>query len=259
MNTKFSKGDEVEVISNGSKGVIVEITSYGSDNNAVYLVDVDGKKKVYTESNLRIIRKFNRALNLDVGEMSMSFQLEDKISSIIEKLNLTKPDSDESQLITAAKLHMYLATSDDFDEDTKNNIIFHVKKQENFVNLLENKRDSVVNAYMFSEVLNRVGSNVLNVVLRDENGERYLANLVLIGEDYYYFDVTLEHSVFVENGGQIKNFVLCCGALGKKSYEQFFKPLYIVDFHTRLPESTLPDNVARFDIDIDLVNKLINI
>ena len=33
----------------------------------------------------------------------------------------------------------------------------------------------------------------------------------------------------MENGGELKNFVLCCGALGRGSYEQFFKPMCLID------------------------------
>lgn len=259
MNAKFNVGDEVEIISNGSTGTIKEITSYVNNGDLVYMVDVKGKVKAYLESNIRLVRKINNIMDLDLNEMSVSFQIEDKINEIIIKLNLRPPENEESSLLNAAKLQKYLATNSNYDNETKINIGTSVTKNELFHGLVNGKLDSIVNAYIFSEILNKVGNKVLNVALKDENGEYYIANLVLIGDEYYYFDVTLEHSVFMENGGELKNFVLCCGALGRGSYEQFFKPMCLIDFHDKLAENKLPDNIARLDIDIDLVNKIINI
>ena len=259
MKAKFNIGDEVEVISNGSIGCIKDITSYSKNSNVVYMVEIAGKQKAYLESNLRIVRKLNVIENLDLNEMTVSLKIEDKINEIIAKLNLMEPTSEESQLLNAAKLQMYLATNNNYDEETKGNIGTSVTVNELFHGLINGKMDSIINSYIFSEILNKVGNKVLNVALKDESGNYYLSNLVLIGNEYYYFDVTLEHSVFIENGGEIRNFVLCCGALGRGSYEQFFKPMCLIDFHNKLAENELPDNIARLDIDIDLVNKIINI
>lgn len=259
MKAKFNVGDEVEVISNGSVGVVREITSYMNNGDTVYMVEIAGKQKAYLESNLRMVRKLNGIEGLDINEMSVSLQIEDKINEIIAKLNLRKPETEENHLFNAAKLQMYLATNNNYDDDTRINIGTSVTKNELFHGLVNGKMDSIVNSYIFSEILNKVGNKVLNVALKDESGAYYIANLVLIGTEYYYFDVTLEHSVFIENGGEIQNFVLCCGALGRGSYEQFFKPMCLIDFHDKLAENELPDNIARLDIDIDLVNKIINI
>lgn len=259
MGINFNIGDEVTVVSNGSIGVIKDITSYVNNGETVYLVEVDGKQKAYTESNLRVVRRFNSAVDVDIDEMSANFQYEDKIQEIMETLEFSTPDTPEKQLLNAAKFQMYLASNPGYDEDTRKSIEYYIRRMGKFDNLLQYRKDSVINAYIFSEILNKVGNKVLNVVLNDENDEKYVANLVLIGNDYYYFDVTLEHSVFMENGGEINNFVLCCGALGKSSYEQFFKPESLVDFEKKEITEKLPENIARLDIDIDLVNKLINI
>ena len=258
MKNKFNVGDEVEVISNGKVGFVKEITSYGS-GETVYLVEIEGMSKALLESNLKVIRRVNKVLDLNIDQLSATFQIEDKINEIIEKLKLVKPENEETQLLNASKLQMYLATLDEKGEAIKANIGSSVTTSELFDGLMNGKTDSIINAYIFSEILNKVGNDVLNVALKDENGVYYIANLVLIGDDYYYFDVTLERSVFIENGGEIENFVLCCGALGRGSYEQFFKPLCLIDFHDKLKENKLPENIARLDIDIDLVNKLIHI
>ncbi len=122
MKAKFNVGDEVEVISNGSIGVVKGITSYSKNGDSVYMVEIAGKQKAYLESNLRIVRKLNVIENLDLNEMTVSLQIEDKINEIIAKLNLMQPTSEESQLLNAAKLQMYLATNNNYDEETKVNI-----------------------------------------------------------------------------------------------------------------------------------------
>ena len=100
--------------------------------------------------------------------------------------------------------------------------------------------------------------DVLNVVLKLQDSNYYVANLVLIGKEYYFFDLTLEREIFKDNGEDVDNFILCCAALGKNSYTQFFKPLCIVDFNDQLAPNSLPKNISSDDIDIDLLNKLLN-
>ena len=89
------------------------------------------------------------------------------------------------------------------------------------------------------------------------------APIYTLTEDYYdtqpYFDVTLEKEIFKENGSDVNNFIICCGAMGKESYEKFFKPLCLIDFNDRLAPNKLPVNISKIDIDIDLVNKLFNL
>jgi len=256
---KFNKGDEVEIISNNSIGTIKEITSYSSDDNTLYIVVIDGKEKIFAESNLKMVRKYNNVQGLNLDDVSSVFKIEDKVNEIVEYLGLSAPETTENQLVNACKAHMYLATINYLDDELKESIKKVISKNEIFQHIVDNKIDSVINSYLFSEILNKIGNKVLSVALIDESNEYYIANLVLINDDYYYFDTTLEHTVFLENGGELKNFVLCCGALGKSSYEQFFKPVSLVDFHDNNNTNELPSNIARLDIDIDLVNKLISI
>ena len=133
----------------------------------------------------------------------------------------------------------------------------------NFLGIFNNEKilKFVYNIYneQISEILKKVGMNVLNVAMKSEDGQFYVSNLVLIDENYYYFDVTLETVVYQDNKVNDDEFVLCCGALGRRSYEQFFKPLCILDFNNSLGESKLPNNIAMDDIDIDLVNKLLTL
>ena len=260
MKAKLNSGDEVIIISSGKRGVVKELTSYvGSDDN-VYLVTVDGIDKIYNESNLKLFRRLNNVMDLDIESLSMTFSLDDKIKDIINLLDLRYcPDTEELQLLNASKLQMYLATNKDYDDDTKDMVGNIIRKTEQYKNIVGGNTDSIINSYLFSEVLRRVGNNVLSVILKDESENYYVSNLVLIGDQYYYFDSTLETAVFIDNGADMNNFVLCCAALGSGSYEQFFTPLFLVDFNKKIMESTIPTIISKIDIDIDLVNKILNV
>ncbi len=253
---KLKVGDNVVVLSSQLNGTIKDIISSGANGDSVFLVNVDGKDKAYLESNLQLVKNYNLKVDFNIDDVAIDFEIEDRLDEIIKKLNLVTSDEDSEQLRNACKLQAYLATKDD-NEEININIGSSVTKSELYHGLYESDCDSIVNSYMFSEILKKVGMDVLNVALKNENGNFYVANLVLIGDEYYYFDVTLESVVFKENGANMENFVLSCGALGSDSYEQFFKPLCLLDFNNNLSDNSLPSNIAVSDIDIDIVNKLL--
>ncbi len=253
--TKFNVGDEVIVISSNARGKIKEINPYpGADN--VYLVSVMGKDKVYAESNLQISKRDTVLISVNMNDMAVNFKIEDRIQDIISRLDLKETKDENEKLLNACRLEAYLATNRDY-ENTSFMIGSSVTKNELYHGLINGDMDSIINSYVFSEILKRIKMDVLNVALKNEDGLYYVANLVLLDGEYYYFDVTLETAVFEDNGSNLDNFVLCCGALGRNSYEQFFTPLCIIDFNEKLGESLLPNNIAYSDIDIDLVNKLL--
>lgn len=256
--TKFTIGDEVAIISSGAIGVVQDIVSYLGEGDNIYLINVRGREKTCIESNMRMSRKKNLSLDLDVKEIGINFMIEDKFKEIINKLNLVESDNDKDQLVNASKLQYYLVVNKDTDEEITR-IGNCVLKNQLYHGLFDGESDPIVNSYLFSEILSKIGMDVLNVVLKLEDSAFYVANLVLIGDQYYYFDVTLEKELYKDNGAIASEFVLCCGALGRESYEQFFKPLCLIDFNDKLAPNKLPKNISYKDIDIDLVNKLLNL
>lgn len=253
---KYSVGDKVTIISNGNNGVIKDIVSYLGEGDNIYLIDVSGREKVCVESNLELIEKKNIVADISVFDVEVTSEIEDKIKEIIELLDLRECTSEKDQLINASKLQTFLTINEDYEEHRKM-IGDSVFKNQLYHGVVNGDSDSFINTYLFSEILRKVGMDVLNVALKDEDGNFYMANLVLIGKDYYYFDVTLEIEVFMDNGSKKDEFVLCCGALGKTSYEQFFTPLCILEFDNKLSPCDLPENISKDDIDIDLINKLL--
>ncbi len=256
-NTKFIVGDEVTIISNGSHGTIKKIISCFGEGQNVYSVDVAGIEKLCIESNLEMYRKKNNLITINIDEIGKTFIIEDRINDIINNLELKKTKEDKDQLVNAAKLQTYLTTCEDYIDETinfGNNLL----KNNLYRGLINGENDPLVNACIFTEVLTKVGMDVKNVVLKLQDSSFYVANLVLIGNYYYFFDLTLEKEIFKDNGYDRENFIVCCAALGKNSYTQFFKPLCLIDFKDRLAPNELPKNISSDDIDIDLLNKLLN-
>lgn len=254
--TEFDIGDEVLIVSNNTRGKIKSVVSYLGKGDNIYLVSVNNKDKMCVESNLRLSRKKNVDLSVNINEMAANFQIEDKINNIIDILDLKESDDPSIQLLNACRLQAYLTTNDDY-EDTDFKIGHSVARNQLYHGIVNGDFDSIINSYVFSEILKKINMKVLCVAAKSEDGQFYVTNLVYINNEYYYFDVTLEMLVYQENGSKEDEFVLCCGALGRNSYEQFFKPLCLLDFNDKLSESRLPNNISREDIDIDIVNKML--
>ena len=253
---EYEIGDEVFILDCKARGIIKNVISYLGKGNNIYLVNVKDKDKICVESNLKLCKKGKIEFNNDLNKMAIDFQIEDRIKDIIKNLELSKEKDKSNQLLNACKLQAYLTTNNDY-VNTDFKIGDSVRKNELYHGLINGDYDSIINSYIFSEILKKVGMNVLNVAMKTEDSQFYVSNLVLIDEFYYYFDVTLEMAVYQENAKDKNDFVLCCGALGKKSYEQFFKPLCLLDFNDLMKDNMLPNNIAEKDIDIDIVNKML--
>ena len=68
---KFAVGDEIAIISNGSIGVVQSVVSHLGDGDNIYLVKIGNIVKTCVESNMRISRKKNVTLDLDIKEIGI--------------------------------------------------------------------------------------------------------------------------------------------------------------------------------------------
>ena len=240
---KYNVNDEILVVKSNEKGIIKSVVSELDDGNSLYLVSVDGIDRMYTESYLDLVKKADSG-NENKNEMSES--LKDIYKLIIDELSLSK---DEDELKNALKLSRYLAIRDDINGniDIKDNI----KGSELYNNLMSQEEDYVFISYLFSEVLNNIGMKSFMIGLKDEEDMFYVANLVLIGDKYYYFDNTLEREIYLDNCSGPEEFMWCSSAVGSESYEQFFKPVCIISLDKDSMSNELPKNISKEDLNID--------
>lgn len=250
METKFKIGDAVSVIKTRENGIITDIVSVLGEGDNTYLVEIDGLERMYAESYLgtEVSDEFIAERQLEPSYK----QVVKEIDKVIDKLGLVETNDSTLQLANACKVQKYLALKHQ-SEVKKVPVTNSIIISELYDGLVNGESDYITYTYVFSEILKRVGMTAHNVGLRDENGKFYMANLVLIGDYYYYFDVTLEREIYLENCKSEEEFVLCCGALGSESYEQFFKPVAILNFEEDSKED-IPENISTTDIAVEIIN-----
>lgn len=255
---KFNIGDEVIVNITHEKGIIKGIQSVLSDGNSVYLVDIAGNDRLFGESYLTLGRNkeiISMIESLDVNELPILIAIDDKISDIIKMLNLVDSNSPDVQLSNACKLMRYLVLKNEKElSETMNLISKTIVIDDLYNGLINGYNNYITNAYVFSEILKRVGMDVKLIALKDENDKFYVANLVLIGDKYYYFDVTLEQEIYFDN--QRDALVLCCAGIGKKEYEQYFIPMSILSIDNSINGGFIPNNISENDIDFNFINSM---
>ena len=252
FETKFNVGEKVLVSKSNENGIIKDVNLFGNGDN-VYTVSVDGVERLYVESYLEKIEEENNDVDSKVME-----EIESTIEEIIKEANLIKAEDKMGQLTNACRLHLYLTMRSSYFEDDKLINTNNVQINELYKGLVNGETSFISSSFMFSEILKRVGMDVLNVCLKDEDGNFYLANLVLIGDKYFYFDVNMEQEIIKEEAeeGKEPEYILVSAGLGSKEYCQFFEPLCILDFNNGDSKTSLPSNISEDSIDPEIVNKL---
>ena len=195
---------------------------------------------------------------IDVEDVTLSIRIEDEINRIINELGLVKVNSDTDVLMDSCKLLKYLATRQaniNNDECNTKSIVLN----ELFKGLFNRDDNYITNSYLFSEILKRLGVNVYNVGLKDDNGNFYMANLVLIKGLYYYFDVTVEQAIYNSNGRVLDEFKLCSACIGSDTYQKYFTPVSIIDINSNEPKKEVPVNISKKDMDPKILNKIIGV
>lgn len=99
---------------------------------------------------------------------------------------------------------------------------------------------------MFKEILKRVGIKVEVIgLLSNENGAEHAANIVELDGMYYFFDTTLESTIYHENSQYTDGkILLCCAGLGIEDYCPYYTPLVVLPSNALDPVRELPENMA---------------
>ena len=250
----FKKDDHVLINQTGEDGYINDVISVLGRGDNTYLVNVHGKNRMYSEDDLSLIREKIIVDEVNANDIGFLIEIEDKIDEIIKELHLVKSDNSEICLANAVKVQAYLVSMK-ANKNIKEPVTSNVILKDLYNGFINNEADYVTYSYMFSEILKKVGMKVLNIGAKDENGDFYVTNLVLIGDKYYYFDVNLDREI-LETEDEDEELVLCCAGIGYDRYTQYFTPLSILNYNNTGVDVELPTNVAKDDFDIDYINSL---
>lgn len=256
-NTKFKVEDEVMLRSNTKTvGIVKQIVSVLSKGDTLYLVSFPHGLKMVPESELDFNREIVDDLSsINLNDLSVAIEVEDKINEIIKELGLTKSTFPATVLINACKLQRYLVLTCSVVKKyvgAKSNNIFN---NELYNGLIMGDRNYLTNALIFKEIMKKLDATVHTVAMKDSKNKFYVSNLLLIDDDYYYFDVTLDTEVYLESK-EDSEFVLCCAGVGRARYEKYFKPIALLDFDVNIPNKPLPDNIAVNDIDLSIIKEI---
>ena len=254
---KFRVGDEIKIMSTNEIGKITKIAAVLGEGYNLYVVAVDGKEKMYSESNLDLVRENNPLTELDVTDVSIDLGLDTIVKEIISTLNLREIDNGLDAVRNACVLQSYLALNKDYEKEW-DSIGKSVQKNSIFHGIVNGDLDNISTALVFNHILKKLKMDVKCIACNDEEGNYYLTNIVNINDYYYYFDPYLEKNVYEErlmnNPNEI--FHLNCAAIGTKEYCEFFKPLAVFDVDNVMSDTALPNNISDDSLDLDQIDRL---
>jgi hypothetical protein len=116
------------------------------------------------------------------------------------------------------------------------------------------------NALMFKKLAQRVGVKAEVVgLISNENGAMHTANLVELDDENYFFDSTLETTIYDANKDKTDGrLILCCAGLGMETYSEYYTPQVILPDNPSDKVMPLPNNISEHDIPNDIVNDMIS-
>lgn len=254
-NTKYNVGDIVNIDKSHEVGTIIKVDQANGSNYVVYTVRVGKMERLYTEDFLSLNRD-NKVLskleNLSMDDVNYSIELDDMIEKLIGELKIESSDDNIITLKNICKLVKYFSLRNKDDSvviNTSNIKLFELYKG------FSSSKDNNANCYLFSEILNRLGIKSHCVILKNNEGKFHVSNIALIGELYYYFDLSIEKSIYIDRNDD--NFIYCCSGIGSDNYYQFFEPVSLLTIN-EYDEKEIPSNISSSDIDFQILNSIAN-
>ena len=199
----------------------------------------------------------------DLNIESLREKINTKLDEIIGKLGLEKYNDAMTQLKNCCLIQKYIVENNIFDMDA-------LLKNDNYSDdehaildlynaVVKHKGIPTSNALMFKKLAEKVGEKVEVVGLTsNENGALHAANLVELDDENYFFDTTLESTIYDNNKDKTNGeLVLCCAGLGLETYSEYYSPQVILPDNPLDEAKPLPDNISVHDIPGDIVNSMI--
>ena len=254
---KYKVGDEIKIITTDEIGKITKVAAVLGEGYNLYVIAVNGREKMYSESNLEMVRENNPITDLDVTDVSVDLGLDTVVKDIISTLNLREIDNGLDAVRNACVLQSFLALNKEYEKEW-DSIGRSVQKNSIFHGIVNGDLDNISTALVFNHILKRLKMDVKCIACNDEDGNYYLTNIVNINDYYYYFDPCLEKSVYEERLRNNPNeiFRLCCAGIGTQEYCKYFKPLAVFDIDKVMESTALPDNISDDTLDLGIIDKL---
>ncbi len=175
--------------------------------------------------------------------------IENKTLQILHFLNLTVKNSNVvDQLGIVMRLYKFVVQNV-YPEERLKEIKKASTKSEEYLNdlyrgVMKNPGDQTTNAILLNHLLYMKGFDTHIILARSKNSVPHVANIARIGKEYYFFDPTLERSIYEEQGGNPDDILFCCAALGKDEYSKFYMPVEVLADDLDKPAVPFPTAVA---------------
>ncbi len=189
--------------------------------------------------------------------------IDEKTKQIINLLGVKKSFRLLNQLASAIKLYKYVFQKSDSSfakgiPEVKSKDKNDIYLNDLYLGLTHNPGLPATNTIVYKHLLMHSIAESEVVLLRSrESGISHLSNIVKLGKEYYFFDPTLERSIYDDDMWEENRGTLCCAALGKN--DDYFKLYEIVgalpdDMNEQL--KPLPENIAEESMSKNLVNEI---
>jgi len=180
--------------------------------------------------------------------------IDSKINDITKELNLKQSEDKLDQLSNCVKLQKYIVQNNNEVTNLNDDYSSYDKNTMRTLQL----RDAVLNnssvglfvAVEFQEILKRIGINVECVGMSNRKGQYHMANLVLLGNEWYLFDPNREIALYNSKNGNNLNYA----GLGTNSYLKDYQPEIIMPYNNE--NKKVPQNLAKEDIPSFFVNSI---
>lgn len=258
---QFTVGNYVQHAIEGNRFKIIKfLGNTDATGQPLYeTVSDDGKKYIISETLLEPYtgKQYgdSQIINVSLAEegseitVDKETEIKAKTESILEFLNITSSNDQMVQLENAMKIHKYISqnssyTSDMMQEKTDYNTN-EAYLNELYNGLINRRGVCTTDSIVFKHLLSEIGMNGDVVILESKEGGVHAATLVQLGDESYYFDTTLERTIFEQYSNNPEKFVFCCAALGQQEYNQFYNPVGVLPENLNEDLLPMPKNISQ--------------
>ncbi len=190
--------------------------------------------------------------------------IENKSMQVLRFLNLGIKNSNIiEQLEIILKIYKYVVQNIHPEAKYEQNNISNTKEEEYlnnlYIGLTNNPGLSVTNSILFKHLLYMKGFESYIILSKSRSGSLHISNLVKIGKEFFYFDTTLERSIFEEQAINEDDILFCCAALGKEEYSKFYKPFQILPNNLKKSSMQMPENICEESMPRTLIDSIVKL
>jgi len=111
---------------------------------------------------------------------------------------------------------------------------------------------------MFNHLLSAIGMNSKVVILKSKKGGIHAATLVELEDKYYYFDTTIERTLFEMQVNNPKKFLFGFVGMGQNEYYEYYSPVGVMPENINDNLLPLPSMVSHYSVPKDIIHSMGN-